>query len=64
MGGYLQVGEELPAHDTLHEHVQVSAVLVGGDHVDHEAAVALGLDLLLPLHMLLFSSIATPLKYH
>lgn len=60
-GGHLQVCEKLPAHDTLHEHVEVGAVLVAGNHIDHEAAVALSLDLLLPLHMRLLHTSMTGL---
>lgn len=50
-GADLEVGEELSSHDTLHQHVQVGAVLEAGHQVHHEAAGALRLNLLLPHHM-------------
>ena len=57
-GDDLKVGEELSSHDTLHQHVQVGAVLEAGHQVHHEAAGALRLNLLLPHHMGLHTSAA------
>ena len=55
--GDLQISEELSSHDALQQHVQVCAVLEASHQVHHGAAVALGLNLLLSLHMCLHVSI-------
>ena len=55
--GRLEVGEELAAHDGLHEHEEGGVVLEGGHQVDHEGAVAFRQDCLFPLHVLLHITI-------